>query len=127
MYDLKYVTIKDSMHYTILHNSRCSKSRAGLEILKASWVDFEERYYLENPLDLQELQDIQKKLNMRAIEFTRRGESDFKTAWLSKDSSDTDILQAILQYPKLLERPIVYTDISAVVWRPPENIKNFLG
>ena len=114
------------MAYTILHNSRCSKSRAGLDILQHSGQDFEERFYLEQPLNLEELQQLQSKLWLKAIEFTRRWEADFKIAWLDVDSSDAEILEAIAKFPKLLERPIVYNETQAVIWRPPENILDLL-
>ncbi len=115
------------MKYTILHNPRCSKSRQGLEILEQSWEDFEVIKYMDAMLDVSELKSISKKLDKTAIEFTRTGEADFKIAWLTKLSSDDEIFEAMQQYPKLLERPIVYNDSKAVIWRPPENIKDFLG
>ena len=112
----------------ILHNPRCKKSRQWLEVLKNSGLDFQVREYLKEPLSLEELKDLQKKLWLKAIDFTRTKEKEFKEAWLSKDSSDEEILQAMVKYPKLIERPIVYTEEKAVLWRPDpeEKIKEFL-
>ena len=113
---------------TILHNPRCGKSRKGLEILKQSWKEFQIREYLKNPLSLEELEDLKKKLGLKAIEFTRVKEKEFKQAWLTKESSDEEILKAMVNYPKLIERPIVYDEKKAILWRPdPEIIKNFLN
>lgn len=114
------------MTYTILHNPRCSKSRAGLEILQDSGQDFQQRLYLVQALNLEELQQLQTKLWLKAIEFTRSWEVDFKQAWLGIDSSDDDILHAMVKFPKLIERPIVYNQTQAVIWRPPENILDFI-
>ncbi len=114
------------MKYTILHNNRCSKSRLGIENIEASGKEVEVRYYLENPLNFDELVILQKKLWTKAIEFTRTGEGEFLEAELTRESSDEEILRAIEKYPKLLERPIVYNETEAVVGRPPENIINFM-
>ena len=113
----------------ILHNPRCRKSRAWLEVLKNSGRDFVIREYLKDPLSYEELVDLKNKLWMKAIEFTRVKEKEFKEAWLTKDSSDEEILKAMAKYPKLLERPIVYTENKAVLWRPDpeEKIKKFLN
>ena len=113
---------------TILHNPRCGKSRKWLEVLKNSWLNFEIREYLKEPLTLEELKSLQKKLWLKAIEFTRTKEKEFKEANLTKESSDEEILQAMVKYPKLIERPIVYNEEKAVLWRPdPEQkIREFL-
>jgi len=113
---------------TILHNPRCGKSRKWLEVLKNSGLDFEIREYLKNPLSLEELKHLQRKLWLKAIEFTRVKEKEFKQAWLTKESSDEQILQAMVAYPKLIERPIVYNEQKAVLGRPDleEKIKEFL-
>jgi len=112
----------------ILHNPRCRKSRKWLEVLQNSWLDFEIVEYLKHPLSLEELKDIQRKLWLKAIEFTRVKEKEFKDAGLTKESSDEEILQAMVKYPKLIERPIVYNEEKAVLGRPDpeEKIKQFL-
>ena len=114
---------------TILHNPRCWKSRKGLEVLKNSWLNFQVREYLREPLSLEELKELQKKLWSNVIEFTRIKEKEFKQAWLTKESSDKEMLQAMVKYPKLIERPIVYNKEKAVLWRPDpeEKIKEFLN
>ncbi len=111
---------------TILHNPRCSKSRQALEILKNSWKKFEIREYLKNPLDLEELKKLQKKLNLRVIDFTRTKEADFKENNLKKDSSDEEILKIMVRFPKIMERAIVFNENRAVLCRPPEKLKEFL-
>ena len=114
------------MKYIIIHNPRCSKSREWLKILDKSGLKYEIREYLKNPLDADEIIEIQEKLWIPMIDFTRVWEPAFKQAGLSKDSSDTEIVKAMVWNAKLIERPIVYSDTSAVVGRPPENIIAFL-
>lgn len=112
--------------YIYLHNPRCSKSRDGLKIMKNWKRKYELRAYLKNPLDYDDLVELQKKLWLKAIEFTRTWEKEFEEAGLTKDSSDEQILKAMAKFPKLMERPIVYSDRSATIWRPEENIINFI-
>ncbi len=114
------------MIYMILHNPRCSKSREALKILDNSKVKYEIREYLKNTLDAEEIKELQEKLWLSLIEFTRTSEPAYKEHSLSRDSSDDEILKAMIQNPKLIERPIVYTDTEAVIGRPPENIISFI-
>ena len=115
------------MKYIIIHNPRCSKSREALKMLDNSKVKYEIREYLKNTLDVNEIKDLQEKLSLPVIDFTRTWEPAFKQAWLSRDSSDDEIIAAMQRYPKLIERPIVYSETSAVVGRPPENVLEFIS
>jgi len=112
--------------YTFLHNSRCSKSRTWLKNMENSWKRYELREYLKNPLDYEDLFELQIKLWLKAIDFTRTKEKEFSEAWLTKDSSDEKILKAMAKFPKLMERPIVFNEKKAVIGRPEENIIDFV-
>lgn len=105
-----------------LHNSRCSKSREALKLIIDSKKNFVMREYLKNPLHLQELQELQLKLKLKAIDFTRNWEAEFDEAWLSKKSDDSTILKAMVRFPKLMERAIVFDESRAFICRPPENV-----
>ena len=105
---------------TLLHNTRCSKSREALNLLKDFKKNFIMREYLKNPLDLGELIELQEKLKLKAIEFTRIKESEFKEAGLTKDSDDMQILKAMVRFPKLMERAIIMDETRAFVCRPVE-------
>ena len=107
---------------TILHNPRCWKSREALKLLDSKTKKYVLREYLKNPLDYNELLELQNKLGLKAIEFTRTNEKEFKQANLTKNSSDEEILKAMAIYPKLMQRAIVYNDIKAILCRPPENV-----
>ncbi len=108
--------------YIYLHNPRCSKSRAWLELMKNSGKKFVLRDYLKNPLDIDELQDLQEKLGKKAIEFTRTKEDEFASCWLSLDSTDIQIFKKMQGLPKLLERPIVYNEKKAFIGRPVDEL-----
>ena len=109
-----------------LHNPRCSKSREALKLIEESNRKYILREYLKNPLDFEELLELQSKLWMKAIEFTRTKEKEFKDSLLNKNSTDEKILKAMSKFPKLMERAIVYDEKKAVLCRPPENILEFL-
>ena len=110
-------------NFTIYHNPRCSKSRLTLELLKDKGIDPKVILYLETPPSEKELVLILKKLNIEARELLRKGEAEFKEQNLSDTSkSEEDIIQAMVHFPKLMERPIVIYGDRAVIGRPPENI-----
>ncbi len=111
----------------ILHNNRCSKSRCALEILENKGVDFEIVKYLENPLSASEIKDLLKKLNLPAEAIIRKGEADYKANYKGKTMTESDWIDAMVKFPKLIERPIVIKGDKAVVGRPPENIEQLLG
>jgi arsenate reductase (glutaredoxin) len=106
----------------LLHNSRCSKSREALKFIKDSKKNFTLREYLKNPLDLEELQDLQYKLKLKAIEFTRALEPEFKEAGLDKKSDDNTILKAMVRFPKLMQRAIVFDESRAFICRPASEV-----
>ena len=110
----------------IYHNPRCSKSRQGLAILKELDQDFEIVEYLKNPPTQDELTSIIKKLHIKPIELVRKNEAIWKENYKDKELSDEQIIKAMVDNPKLIERPIVVTDKKAIIGRPPEIIKNIL-
>lgn len=112
---------------TLYHNPRCSKSRNTLALLEENGVSPDIVLYLEKSPDAGQLKDLLKKLGMTAGELVRRGEADYKAAGLSRDSSDADVLAAMVRYPKLIERPIVVKGRKAVLGRPPENALALIG
>ena len=110
----------------IYHNNRCRKSREGLAILEASNLPFEIINYLENTPTKEELENILTLLGIKPIELVRKNEAIWKENFKNKELSDNDIINAMLQHPKLIERPIVVQNNKAVVGRPPEKIKELL-
>lgn len=110
------------MKYIIYHNNRCSKSRCVLEKLKAEGKEYEVVEYLKNPPTEEELAEILKKLGMKAEELLRKNEAVFKEKYKDKKLSEAEWIQAMVKYPKLIERPIIVKGDKAVVGRPAETI-----
>lgn len=112
--------------FTILHNPRCSKSRQTLALLQENNIEPVVIEYLKQPLAKSDLQELLKKLHIDAASIVRTKEAVFKE--LNLDLSDQDaVLQAIVDNPVLLERPIVYTSNKAAIGRPPENVLPLLN
>ncbi len=111
----------------IYHNPRCSKSRDSYNLLKEHGVDFEVVEYLKTPLTKRELKALLKKLNIPAKELLRKGEKDFKENFIGKELSEEQWIEAMVSYPKLIERPIVVKGNKAVIGRPIENVTRLLG
>lgn len=111
----------------IYHNPRCRKSREGLAILEASNEDFEIVKYLENNLSESELKAIISKLGIKPLDLIRQNEAIWKINFKGENLSETDIIRAMLDYPKLIERPIVVNKSKAVLARPAEKINEILN
>ena len=108
----------------IYHNPRCSKSREGLGILQTAKVDFDIIDYIKNPLSFEDLKEVLEKLGIPAIDLVRKNETVWKEHFKLKTLSEEEVIEAMVTYPKLIERPIVVKDNSAVIGRPPEKIKS---
>lgn len=111
---------------TIYHNPRCSKSREGLTFLEEKGVDYKIIKYLDEPLTKEELTSLLQKLNYKPIELVRTKESIWKETFADKELSDDAIIEAMVTYPKLIERPIIINGDRAVVARPTEKIEDIL-
>jgi len=110
----------------IFHNQRCSKSRQGLALLENSNQNFEIVDYQNNPPTIEELKEILEMLNFSPIQLIRKNEAIWKENYKGKDLSDDEIIAAMHNHPKLIERPIVIKGNKAVLGRPPENIQKLL-
>lgn len=111
---------------TIFHNNRCSKSREGLCFLETLNQPFEVINYLDKVPTYNELEDIIKKLNIKPIELVRTKEKEWIDNFKDKKMSDKKIIEAMIKFPKLIERPIVINGDKAVIARPTEAIQTIL-
>ena len=110
----------------IYHNNRCSKSRCGIEILENSGKKFEIVKYLEEVPSEKELIEIINLLGFSPIELVRKNEKIWKENYKGKELSDSEIIKAMLENPKLIERPIIVNGNKAVIGRPTENILSII-
>ncbi|MBT5570877.1 MAG: arsenate reductase (glutaredoxin) [Alphaproteobacteria bacterium] len=111
----------------IYHNPRCSKSRATLALLEERGIDVSVIEYLKEPPDDIELRQILDLLAIPARELLRTGEAPYKELGLDDMSLSEDaIIEAIVNNPILMERPIVVTASKARIGRPPEAVLEIL-
>ncbi|TNE82174.1 MAG: arsenate reductase (glutaredoxin) [Bacteroidetes bacterium] len=111
---------------TIYHNPRCGKSRQTLQLIQDSGTEPTIIEYLKTPLNKAELTDLIAKLGIPAEQLIRKGESIFKDEFKGKNLSESDWIQAMVDHPILMERPVVVKGTKAVIGRPPELVKELL-
>ncbi len=111
----------------IYHNPRCSKSRETLALLEAQNIDLEIVKYLDTPPTAEQLQNIIKLLGFEsARQLMRTKEELYKTLKLKEQNDETLLIKAMVDNPKLIERPIVLANGKAAIGRPPESVLEIL-
>lgn len=110
----------------ILHNPRCGKSRNCLAILDKNNVDYQIIKYLENPLTKEEIVDLFKKLSIKPLEIVRQKEEIWIEQFKNKALNDEKIIDALVQFPILIERPIIIDGNKAIIAREEEKIIAFI-
>jgi arsenate reductase len=111
----------------IYHNPKCSKSRKALEIIRRKNIEPTIILYLKNKLSKTEVENLLIKLGLSIRDILRTGEDEYKNNNLkNKNLTDNKLIDFLIKFPKLLQRPIVIKNSKAVIGRPPENILNLL-
>jgi len=110
----------------IYHNPRCSKSRQTLQLIKDANVEVEIIEYLKKAPTYEEIKLLLMKLHLKPIDIIRKGEDVYKEKFKNSNFNDDEWIKIMMEYPTLIERPIVVKDNKAIVCRPPENVMVFL-
>ena len=112
---------------TIYHNPRCSKSRQTMELLHSKSIEPDVVEYLKTPADFETLDNLLTMLNIEPRQLMRKGETEYKENNLSDESlTRQQLIEAMIKFPKLMERPIVVKDGKAAIGRPPETVLEIL-
>lgn len=111
---------------TLYHNPRCSKSREALQILQQANEPVEVVLYLKDPLSEGALKKITQQLGVSAIELIRKNEPVWKQNYKGKSLSEDELITAMVNNPKLMERPIAINKTKAVIGRPPSEVLKVL-
>ena len=107
----------------LFHNPRCSKSRQALNLLEKEKENFEVFLYLNEKIEKDFLKEIIQKLGMSPRDPTRTGESASKeNTSHASNIAEEEIINLMIEHPKLIERPIYVKGSKAIVGRPPENV-----
>ena len=116
------------MPVKIYHNPRCSKSRQTLSILQEHGLQPQIIEYLQHPPSKAQLKQILSLLGMQPRDLMRKKEPEYKQYQLDDPQlNDEQLIEAMIQHPKLIERPIVVNGGKAVLGRPPENVLEILS
>lgn len=111
---------------TIYHNPRCSKSRQALQLLEDKGEDITIIKYLEEPPTPAKLTELISLLGIAPMELVRKNEAIWKEKYKGMGLTDAEIVNAMVEHPRLMERPIVVKGFKAALGRPPENILEVL-
>src|SRR5690606_5733022 len=102
------------------------KSRAGLKYLEEKGYDLEIVKYMNDSLSENELKEVIAKTGKKPMEFVRTQENEFKENYKDKELSDDEWIKALVENPKLLQRPIVVNGEKAVLANPPEAVDEII-
>lgn len=111
----------------IYHNPRCSTSIKALQIMRESGIEPDVILYMTEPLKPKKLVSLLKKLKMLPLDLVRKKETLYKKDFKNKNLLDNEWIQAMIDHPKLMERPIVEDSRKAVVGRPLDNIVKMIA
>jgi arsenate reductase len=111
---------------TILHNTRCSKSRCALQVLQDENCEIEIIDYIKNTPSKKEIKTILDKLGLNAVDIVRKKEPIYLEKFKGKTFTNTEWIQILIEHPILIERPIVIDGYKAVIGRPTELIIDLL-
>ena len=107
---------------TVYHNSRCKKSRAGLQHVIEKGMEHRVREYLKEPLTEEELAMLLMKLNKKPVQLIRTQEEYFRKELKGLNLNDQEWIRVMVENPKIIHRPIVEGKYKAVLGDPVENI-----
>jgi len=106
----------------LYHHTRCSTSRKTLQLLEEKNVNPEIVEYMKEPMTPGDLEEILDKLDIDAIDLVRKKEAIWKEEFADKELTEDEVILAMIEYPQLMERPILVNGDKARVGRPPEDV-----
>ena len=116
------------MSVTIYHNPKCSKSRQTLELLEEQGITPDIVEYLKSPPTLEQLKGILAQLGFVPRDLMRKKENIYTECELDNPSlTDVELVNFMIKYPILIERPIILANGKAAIGRPPEQVLEILS
>ncbi|MBT5935878.1 arsenate reductase (glutaredoxin) [Sulfurimonas sp.] len=110
----------------IWHNPRCTKSREAVSLLEENGCEPEIVKYLDNKLTNEEMKSLLKMLDMSARELMRTAEAVYKELGLKDVPDEEALINAMVENPKLIQRPILIKGSKAIIGRPASVIAEFI-
>lgn len=110
----------------IYHNFQCSKSNAALDLIIQKGINAEIIDYLQNTPSKDELRNILIMLDMKPFDIVRKNEFTYQEKFVGQHFTDEQWVDILLQYPELIERPIVVQNNKAIIARPAERVLDLM-
>lgn len=130
---LRYSTRRNLTYHLLImikiyHNPRCQKSREALQLLESKGVAHEVRLYMrdEESMSFAEFEEVLEALDMDALDLVRTKETLWKEEYKNLELDEEEIILAMIENPRLMERPIIVNGDKAVVARPAEKMEEVL-
>lgn len=112
---------------TIFHNPRCSKSRETLQLLEARGLQPQVVEYLDTPPTPEEISIILDQLGVQPRALMRSSEAEYRELGLNDPAlTRQQLIQAMADHPRLIQRPIVLSEGRAALGRPPQSVLEIL-
>ncbi|MFW2388079.1 MAG: arsenate reductase (glutaredoxin) [Polyangiales bacterium] len=119
--------VTDMSDITIWHNPRCSKSRQTLQLIRDRGIEPTIVEYLKSPPSKKTLGAALDALGFEPRDLMRKKEAAYVELSLADDSlSRAALIDAMIENPVLIERPLVFRGERVVIGRPPENVIELL-
>lgn len=114
------------MNITVYEKPTCTTCRKLNKLFEANGIDWKKVNYFIEPFSEAKLTALLNKTGLKPFDVLRRAEPDFKLAGIDKDSSNKDVIAAMVKYPSIIQRPIVEVGDRAVLARPIEKALELL-
>ena len=111
---------------TVWHNPRCSKSRNAIVYLEEKGIIPNIVKYMDETPSIEQIKEILNLLNIDVRDWMRTKEDIYKELNLKDVQDEEQLIKAMSENPKLIERPVVIKGNKAVIARPLENIDTLL-
>ena len=115
-----------TMNITVYEKPTCTTCRNLNKLFESKGIDWQKVNYFIEPFTEKKLSGLLKKTGLRPFDVLRRAEPEFKLAGIDKDSSDKDVVAAMVRFPSIIQRPIVEVGDRAVLARPIERALELL-
>ena len=111
----------------IWHNPRCTKSREAVKLIEELGINTEIVKYLDELPDEKKIKSTLKMLGLSARELMRTTEDIYKELDLKNEQDEEKLITALVENPKLIQRPILFKDGKAIIGRPSSVIAPWLS
>jgi arsenate reductase len=109
---------------TVYEKPTCTTCRKVAKALLENGIDFKKVNYYIEPFSRTKLKSLLKKMKMKPSEILRKHEKIYKELKIKdKNFSEDQILDLMIKYPDLVQRPIIEKEKKAILARPTERIK----